>query len=324
MKDMTSPVEQEYSSQQLDTLRTNYESGILAKADYSRDIWNVHRRLFEYVKFLRSTNIDAIELNEDGVVFRLREPQLKLWCTPQDQRHVAISNLNFRQYESEELGVVMRLAKACSIVFDIGANVGLYSIALAQRFQYSKVIAFEPIVSTFQELKRNLDLNHIDNVMTYNIGLSDRSCDAPFYFDRTVSGATSGAPLGPEFGPTETLICPVETLDDFVDRTGYKPDLIKCDVEGGEFQVFRGGARLFERYKPMVFTEMLRKWSKRFGYQPNEIISFFKQFGYQCFALSNGILHPFLEMTEQTVETNFFFLNSDRHLEMVRFLGLLQ
>ncbi len=323
MKDMTQNVEQEYSSQQLDSLRMNYESGVLCKADYSRDIWTIHRRLFEYTGFMRSTNVDAIEINEDGVVFRLRDPQLKLWCTPQDHRHVAISNLNFRQYESEELRAVMCLAKVCSVLFDIGANVGLYSIALAQRFQYSKVVAFEPILATYQELRRNLDLNHVDNVLTYNIGLSDRACDAPFYFDATVSGAASGAPLGSEFGLTETLICPVETLDDFVDRTGYKPDFIKCDVEGGEFQVFRGGTRMFERCKPMVFTEMLRKWSKRFGYHLNEIISFFKQFGYQCFVLSDGILQPFLEMTDDTVETNFFFLHTERHLEMIRFLGLL-
>jgi hypothetical protein len=72
----------------------------------------------------------------------------------------------------------------------------------------------------------------------------------------------------------------------------------------------------------MVFTEMLRKWSKRFGYHPNEIIALFQQFGYHCFVLSEGILQPFLEMTEQTVETNFFFLHAERHLEMVRFLGL--
>jgi FkbM family methyltransferase len=300
----------------------NYESGALGKVDYNREIWQIHQRLFEYSSFLRNTNVDAIEINEDGVIVRLRDPRLKLWCTPQDHRHVAIANLNFRQYESEELDAVMRLAKACSVLYDIGANVGLYSIALAQRFPNSKVISFEPIPSTYHELKRNLELNRTDNVMAYNMGLSDRSSDAPFYFDATVSGAASGVPLGPEFGPTETVVCPVETLDDFVDRTGLRPDFIKCDVEGGELQVFRGGTRTFERSKPMVFTEMLRKWSKRFGYHPNEIIALFQQFGYHCFVLSEGILQPFLEMTEQTVETNFFFLHAERHLEMVRFLGL--
>jgi FkbM family methyltransferase len=321
---MELPVEPEHSSQQLETLRVSYESGVLGKAEYNREIWKIHQRLFDYTGFLRNTNVDAIEINEDGVVFRLRDPHLKLWCTPQDHRHAAIASLNFRNYESKELAAVMRLAKACTVFFDIGANVGLYSIALAQRFPDSKVISFEPIPSTYRELQRNLELNQISNVMTYNMGVSDRAYDAPFYFDATVSGAAAGAPLGPEFGPTETLVCPVETLDNFIDRTSFSPDFIKCDIEGGELLAFRGGTKMLERAKPIVFTEMLRKWSKRFGYHPNEFIAFFHQFGYRCFVLSEGFLEPFPEMTEQTLDTNFFFLHAERHIEMVRFLGLLK
>src|SRR5665213_2400703 len=127
----------------LSTLRSEYETGSLGKAAYNREIWAIHQRLFEYSQFLGSTNVDAIEVNEAGVVFRLRDPQLKLWCTPEDQRHVAIANLNFRQYESQELGAVLRLAKPCSVFFDIGANVGFYSIAVGQRFPDSRIIAFE-------------------------------------------------------------------------------------------------------------------------------------------------------------------------------------
>jgi len=310
-------------SQNLDKLRVSYESGVLGKQDYSREIWKIHRRLFDYPSFLRSSNVETIEINEEGVLVSLRDPQLKLWCTPQDRGHVAIASLNFRQYESAELEAIMLLAKACRTIFDIGANVGLYSIAVGRNFPRSRVISFEPIPSTYRELLRNLAINHVENVTAYNIGLSDHSSDAPFFFDGTYSAAASGEPLGPEFGPTETLVCPVETLDDFVDRTGVSPDLIKCDVEGGELQVFRGGKKLFERLKPIIFTEMLRKWSKRFGYHPNDIIAFFQQFGYQCYVLSDGFLRPFPEMTEHTVETNFFFLHTERHLQMVRFLGLL-
>jgi FkbM family methyltransferase len=216
------------------------------------------------------------------------------------------------------------LAKVCSTIFDIGANVGFYSIAIGQRFPCSKIMAFEPIPVTYQELHRNLALNSVNNVSAFNLGLSDRSYDAPFFFDPTVSGAASGAPLGPEYPVTESLTCPVETLDTFVDRTGVVPDFIKCDVEGGELAVFRGGAKLFERSKPIVFTEMLRKWSARFAYHPNDIIALFKDFGYECFVLSGGTLHGFSQMDESTVETNFFFLHRERHLEMVRFLGLLK
>jgi FkbM family methyltransferase len=314
------------STQKLDlaALRLEYERGAFTKAAYSREIWKIHQALFEYSHFLEGTDVEAIEIRKDGVVFQLCDPRLKLWCTPEDARHVAIASLNFRRYESEEINAVLRLGKACGVFFDIGANVGFYSIALGQRFPDARIIAFEPIPATFQELQRNLVLNGISNVTPVNMGLSDQASEAPFYFDPTVSGAASAAPLGPEFSVTQTLNCAVESLDEFVDRSKILPDFIKCDVEGGELAVFRGAARMFERCKPMVFTEMLRKWAARFGYHPNEIIRFFQNFGYECFVLSRGQLQSFSEMTEETVETNFFFLHSQRHIEIARFLGLMK
>jgi len=324
MKDMPSLVDQKDSTPQLSALRSDYESGTLTKGDYIREIWEIHQRLFEYSGFLHGTNVEAIEINKDGVVMCLKDPRLKLWLTRRDQRHVAIESLNFGRFESEELDAVTRLGKPCNVFFDIGTNVGIYSIALAQRIPGSKVISFEPIPATYQELKRNLALNHIENVEAHNMGLSDRSHNAPFYFDASVTGAASGAPLGSEFSNAETLTCPVETLDEFVNRTGFGPDLIKCDVEGGELKVFLGATKTLDRFKPIVFTEMLRKWAARFGYHPNEIIELFGSLGYQCFVLSGGMLEPFLNMTDQTLETNFFFLHSQRHIEMVRFLGLLK
>jgi FkbM family methyltransferase len=323
---MNSSPDPSLSSEQhleLSALRSAFEAGAFNKATYSREIWKIHQRLFEYSGFLADTNVAAIEITEQGVIFKLHDPKVKLWCMPNDQRHVAIASLNFRNYESEELGAVLRLAKTCTTIFDVGANVGIYSIAIGQRFPDSKLIAFEPVPATYRELQRNLALNGISNVTALNQGLSDRAYEATFYFDPTVSGAASGAPLGSEFGATETLTCPVETLDAFVDRTGISPDFIKCDVEGGELRVFRGAVKTLERSKPIVFTEMLRKWAARFDYHPNDIIALFRGIGYECFALTGNLLHPFPEMTETTVETNFFFLHTQRHLEMVRFLGLL-
>jgi FkbM family methyltransferase len=217
---------------------------------------------------------------------------------------------------------VLQLARTCDTIFDIGANVGLYSVVLGQRFPDARIVAFEPIPSTLKEFERNLELNAIHNVTVHRIGLSDHAANATFYFDATATGATSGAPLGPEFGATETLTCPVETLDQFVTRTGDVPQFIKCDVEGGELSVFRGGAQTLKTHTPMIFTEMLRKWSLRFGYHPNEIITFLGSFGYECFSMADGLLKPFATMTEETVETNFFFLHAVRHKPLAEFLGL--
>ncbi len=87
-----------------------------------------------------------------------------------------------------------------------------------------------------------------------------------------------------------------------------KLDFIKCDVEGAELLTFQGGLKTITKYKPIVFTEMLRKWSAKFNYHPNEIIELFKDIGYGCYFVVNDKLHEIKMMTDETIETNFFFL----------------
>lgn len=80
------------------------------------------------------------------------------------------------------------------------------------------------------------------------------------------------------------LECQTNTIDHFVkEKNITKLDFIKCDVEGAEFMVYKGGVETFAKHTPIIFTEMLRKWAAKFGYHPNDIIDFFKQFGYNCY-----------------------------------------
>lgn len=51
---------------------------------------------------------------------------------------------------------------------------------------------------------------------------------------------------------------------------------------------------------------MLRKWSARFDYHPNEIIELFAGLGYRCFVTEGGKLRKFAKMNDETKETNFF------------------
>ncbi|MFC2743623.1 MAG: FkbM family methyltransferase, partial [Selenomonas artemidis] len=71
--------------------------------------------------------------------------------------------------------------------------------------------------------------------------------------------------------------------------------------------------RVFSEMRPVVYTEMLRKHAARFDYHPNEIIAMFKEWGYCCCTSDGERLIPFEEMTEATVETNFFLLHEEKH-----------
>ena len=113
-------------------------------------------------------------------------------------------------------------------------------------------------------------------------------------------------------------MCRLTTLNKFGAEAGKVPDFIKCDVEGAELFVFKGGQEVIERHKPIIFTEMLRKWSAPFGYHPNEIIELLTDCGYSCFTMDSQKLSKIVEMTDETLETNFFFLHDEKHAILIK------
>ena len=114
---------------------------------------------------------------------------------------------------------------------------------------------------------------------------------------------------------TETIA--LTTLDALADEFRIEPDVIKIDVEGAELLVLRGGVETLKRNRPAVLAEMLRIHSAPFGYHPNEIIDLMDSLSYRCFSSTGDHWEPFTSMTADTVETNFLFLHTDRHAELV-------
>lgn len=81
--------------------------------------------------------------------------------------------------------------------------------------------------------------------------------------------------------------------------------------------VFKGALTTLNTEKPIVMTEILRKWSAKYGYNPNEIFKTFARIGYRSFTTDGQYLIPFHEMDNETIETNFFFLHEDMHCEEI-------
>ncbi|MCI0661272.1 MAG: FkbM family methyltransferase [Acidobacteria bacterium] len=80
-------------------------------------------------------------------------------------------------------------------VFDVGANIGLYSIFLTQSHRDLRIIAFEPIPQTFSILKKNIDGSpNGSQVKLFNFGLSNKSGRSLFEFDRFASLAATMRP----------------------------------------------------------------------------------------------------------------------------------
>lgn len=301
--------------------RRQHESGKLTKSAYIDAMHEHHARLFDYADYIRDTEIASLEISDAGVIVTYRGSGVRLLCDPDDKRITPIETLNFGSYEQAEARLFFHLIGEGKTFVDIGANVGWYSLTAARRFPSITVHAFEPMPRTFGYLTRNIALNNAVNVKAYNFGFSERNETATFYYYPEGSGNASGRNLSGTSSVTE-VPAQVKRLDDVAALQSLTIDALKCDVEGAELFVFRGGIETLKKQRPAIFTEMLRKWSAAFGYHPNEIISLLHGLGYRCYAVRNGGLAELTTMDDSTTETNFFFLHPVAHARHIERLHI--
>jgi FkbM family methyltransferase len=295
-----------------------FKSGELDKPTYIKNMYEMHHaKLYEYSEYIANTNVKKIEIEDNSVIVTSRDRGIKIACSQGDFRIAPIETLNFFDYEKSESMMMENLVSDGDTFFDIGANIGWYSLNIAASRRETKVYCFEPIPKTFNALNKNININGILNIVSHNFGFSSQAGAFPFYYYPEGSGNASSSNLtGRE--DVQCVQCKVRTLDDYTAETGAQVDFIKCDVEGAELLVFEGGIKTIMKDKPIVFSEILRKWSAKFNYNPNKIFELFKAQSYKAFTVKNNILIEFFEMNESTVETNFFFLHSEKHLNIIK------
>jgi FkbM family methyltransferase len=295
----------------------HYAQGLIDKPDFIRSMYEDHHAsLFDYAEYLARTNIKKIEIEDGRIIMTSRDRGIRIACGAGDHRIAPIETLNFKDYEKAESLMMENLVEDGDNFFDIGANIGWYSVNVAATRRNAQVYSFEPLPKTYKQLATNVELNSVPNVRLHDFGFSNQVGSFPFYYYAQGSGNASSVNLT-DRPDVEVVQCNVQTLDGYTATEGIRVDFIKCDVEGAELLVFQGGLQTIAHDKPMVFSEILRKWSAKFNYDPNEIFVLFRQLGYKAFTAENGGLLEFANMTTDTVQTNFFFLHIEKHWRQI-------
>lgn len=303
----------------LNELKQSYIDNKIDKPSFIKKMYlDHHCHLFDYKNNIANTDIKKIEITERGVIFTSREHGIKMLCLEGDYRLAPLEILNFNNYEPEETNMMLNLIPKKARIFDIGANAGWYSILFAKLNTDSKVFAYEPIPRTFNLLVENIKMNNVNNIHYFNYGISDKTQDLEFFYFQEGSGNASSKNVS-ENETAEKIICHVKSLDNCIDDIADGVDFIKCDVEGAELLVFKGALKTIGKHKPIIFSEMLRKWSIKYNYHPNDIIIMFANLGYHCFTVENSNLKLFKNMDDETVETNFFFLHKYKHKKEINY-----
>ena len=122
-------------------------------------------------------------------------------------------------------------------LYDVGANIGLVTLWYKFFNPHLKVLAFEPVKENYEYLLKNLKDNHINNVRTYKMALSDKKGTADFFvISDDIQSLDSGLVLNQNL-PHYVFKTKVAKLSDFIKNGQAK--LVKIDVEGAEINIFR-------------------------------------------------------------------------------------
>lgn len=287
-------------------IQNEFEAGKITKPEFIPKMGKLHSLLFGYQDLLNNSIAEKIEISQHDVILTLNSG-IKLHCIKNDNRVIPIEILNFGHYEEPLWDKFAKMLTAPKTIFDIGGNIGYFSFYMANKFKNAQFYTFEPIPKTYNYLTTNLKLNNYNNITAYNYGLSNEKQTMEMFYNPTCCGGSSLKNITQE-RCVEKIKCEFSTLDDFVKENNIKNiDVIKCDVEGAEKFVFEGGIKTLDKFKPIIFTEMLRKWSAKFNYHPNDIIELLKPIGYCCFAIGEKTYYEISSVNEKTVETNFIF-----------------
>ena len=145
-----------------------------------------------------------------------------------------------------------------SIIADVGANIGYYTLWFSQiAVSAGKVFAFEPNADVLQILRMNLELNHVDNAVVVEAACGDSTGTADFYVAPHHHSSSLHSDWANSDGRAQKTTVVVTTLDAFFDHENgrHPPAFIKIDIEGGGTHALPGARRLFAESRPFCLIE---------------------------------------------------------------------
>jgi len=137
------------------------------------------------------------------------------------------------------------------VVVDAGAHYGFYSVFCSRLVgENGLILAFEPDWVNFKNMKANLRLNNVRNVLALNYALSDANETTKLYLSKRAIGHSIVRMSGKNF-----VWVPTRKLDSIIDEYRInRLDLIKIDVEGAELLVLKGAIETLTKFKPVITT----------------------------------------------------------------------
>ena len=211
---------------------------------------------------------------------QVSRPGFNFWVTRRFKQHDIE-----RAYEEFSVDLFVSQLSSNSIVVDVGAHYGYYTLWAASRAPAGQVISIEPVAENFRLLRRNLDLNSLTNTETYNVAVSDS--DGEVSFNVAEASDSSGIITHPLTKTVETRVLPSRSLDSLIGQRHI--DLMKIDTEGHELQVLAGARGTLQANPEMrMLIEFNPKCLRAADREPEALLQEITDLGFEIFLCHDG------------------------------------
>jgi FkbM family methyltransferase len=169
---------------------------------------------------------------------------------------LGFATLIYGGFESAEISSAIALVRPGTSAFDVGANVGIYSVALGRAVGTDgRVVAVEPDPTNLNRLQSNLALNRLANVRVLAAAAGERDGEVELQLADDPAYHSLGEIEGRHVAVGARKVQLVR-LDDIWQGMGHPTvSFIKIDVEGTESSVLRGGMEVISGTHPSLLIE---------------------------------------------------------------------
>ena len=197
----------------------------------------------------------------------------------------------FRGWANWDKLVYLSFVRPGDIALDVGANVGAHAVFLSHLVRdEGRVLAFEPLAPNVAALRETIRRrSRISNISIFQLAVGNPGktrqevvMKAPGADLTQASLQLQGAGSWERKASVREYKVSLTSLDAEGEVQALPSiDFVKIDVEGGELDVLKGGARTISKHRPLIYCEVYERWAASFGYTPADLFEFMRTLGYE-------------------------------------------
>ena len=224
---------------------------------------------------------------------------------------IGLAIREYGEFSEIELSLMSKFIMEGDVVFDIGANIGAFTVPLSKKVgKFGEVYAFEPQRIIYDILQNNVNKNNLSNTRVFNVGVGKNEEELELNdIDYSKVGNFGGVSFKYESSPFTKNIknkkykVKLTNLDKLIEIK--KCNFIKMDVELMELDILKGGRKFLKKFRPILWIENHQSY-------PNKINKFLLKNDYNAYWVNSRIFNK-----------SNFFINENNYFDEISTLNTL-